>query len=285
MATQTPPPTPDHPLRLLPSHTGSQSPTHPASHLKCGRPAGAEEKQTDPEQPGRICRVFLAQHRNTGIPEEYGTLVPGSGLSLVGTLRAPQTRFQVIFSRNRVTKAGLDFLGYQWAQSLPTSSTSSWSSSASLETIQYRPRYIVVYTVWAALWVAWNVFIICFYLDVGGLSKDSDLLTFNISAHHSWWSEHGPGCVRREMPQAPGVHTTESHSYITVMGCLMDYQYIELLGFVYACYVVSAITEEEDSFDFIGGFDPFPLYHVSVNKRASSGEVTQQIPTETKWLL
>lgn len=27
------------------------------------------------------------------------------------------------------------------------------------------------YTVWAALWVAWNVFIICFYLDVGGLSK------------------------------------------------------------------------------------------------------------------
>ncbi|GLD46230.1 sodium/potassium-transporting ATPase subunit beta-1-interacting protein 4 isoform X1, partial [Lates japonicus] len=36
-----------------------------------------------------------------------------------------------------------------------------------------------------------------------------------------------------------------------------------LLGFVYACYVVSAITEEEDSFDFIGGFDPFPLYHVN----------------------
>lgn len=58
--------------------------------------------------------------------------------------------------------------------------------------------------------------------------QDSDLLTFNISAHHSWWSEHGPGCVRREMPQAPGVRTTESHSYITVMGCLMDYQYIEV---------------------------------------------------------
>lgn len=31
------------------------------------------------------------------------------------------------------------------------------------------------------------------------------------------------------MPQAPGVHTTESHSYITVMGCLMDYQYIEVM--------------------------------------------------------
>lgn len=54
------------------------------------------------------------------------------------------------------------------------------------------------------------------------------MLTFNISAHHSWWSEHGPGCVRSEMPQAPGVRTTESQSYITVMGCLLDYQYIEV---------------------------------------------------------
>lgn len=58
--------------------------------------------------------------------------------------------------------------------------------------------------------------------------QDSDLLTFNISAHHSWWGEHGPGCVRREMPQAPGVRTTESQSYITVMGCLLEYQYIEV---------------------------------------------------------
>lgn len=31
--------------------------------------------------------------------------------------------------------------------------------------------FALQYTVWAALWVAWNVFIICFYLDVGGLSK------------------------------------------------------------------------------------------------------------------
>lgn len=30
------------------------------------------------------------------------------------------------------------------------------------------------------------------------------------------------------MQQAPGVRTTESHSYITVMGCHIDYQYIEV---------------------------------------------------------
>lgn len=30
------------------------------------------------------------------------------------------------------------------------------------------------------------------------------------------------------MHQAPGVRTTDSQSYITVMGCLLDYQYIEV---------------------------------------------------------
>lgn len=163
-----------------------------------------------------------------------------------------------------------DFLGYQWAPILANFFHILVVILGLFGTIQYRPRYIVVYTVWTALWVAWNVFIICFYLEVGGLSKDSDLLTFNISAHHSWWSEHGPGCVRRE------IHANEdqTQSYISIMGCLLDYQYIEvlhssfqilisLLGFIYACYVISVITEEEDSFDFIGGFDPFPLYHVN----------------------
>ncbi|XP_066527045.1 sodium/potassium-transporting ATPase subunit beta-1-interacting protein 4 isoform X3 [Hoplias malabaricus] len=139
-----------------------------------------------------------------------------------------------------------DFLGYQWAPILANFFHIIVVILGLFGTIQYRPRYIIV---------------------------DSDLLTFNISAHHSWWSEHGPGCVRREMPPS-GMRNADTHSYVSVMGCLLEYQYIEvlhsgfqillsLLGFVYACYVVSSITEEEDSFDFIGGFDPFPLYHVN----------------------
>lgn len=58
--------------------------------------------------------------------------------------------------------------------------------------------------------------------------QDSDLLTFNISAHHSWWSEHGPGCVRREIPSS-GERGADSQSYISIMGCLLEYQYIEVL--------------------------------------------------------
>ncbi|XP_028850728.1 sodium/potassium-transporting ATPase subunit beta-1-interacting protein 4 isoform X3 [Denticeps clupeoides] len=146
-----------------------------------------------------------------------------------------------------------DFLGYQWAPILANFFHIIVVILGLFGTIQYRPRYIVVYIIWTALWVAWNVFIICFYLDVGSLNKDSDLLTFNLSAHHSWWREHGPGCERREVSPS-----ADSQAYISVKGCLLEYQYIEvlhsgfqilisLLGFVYACYVVSAITEEEDS--------------------------------------
>ncbi|XP_041112542.1 sodium/potassium-transporting ATPase subunit beta-1-interacting protein 3-like isoform X2 [Polyodon spathula] len=150
-----------------------------------------------------------------------------------------------------------DFLGYQWAPILANFFHIIVVILGLFGTIQYRPRYIVVYAVWTALWVTWNVFVICFYLEVGGLSKESNLLTFNVSAHHSWWSEHGPGCVRQEM-QATGVKSLDSQSFISVMGCIVEFQYIEVLhssfqilialvGFVYACYVVSAFTEEEDS--------------------------------------
>jgi len=53
--------------------------------------------------------------------------------------------------------------------------------------------------------------------------QDSNLLTFNISAHRSWWSEHGPGCISSEERVA------DTQSYIQIMGCLLEYQYIEVL--------------------------------------------------------
>ena len=68
-------------------------------------------------------------------------------------------------------------------------------------------------------------------LNLLSQSQDSDLLTFNISAHHSWWREHGPGCVRSDIYQSPpgvSADAAENQSYFTVMGCLLDYQYIEV---------------------------------------------------------
>ncbi|NXH16217.1 NKAI2 protein, partial [Bucco capensis] len=189
-----------------------------------------------------------------------------------------------------------DFLGYQWAPILANFIHIIIVILGLFGTIQYRPRYITGYAGWLVLWVTWNIFVICFYLEAGDLSKvrsyhleakphalgassqhlnpslvvlqETDLiLTFNISMHRSWWMENGPGCTVTSVTPAPD-WAPEDHRYITVSGCLLEYQYIEvahsalqiflaLAGFIYACYVVKCITEEEDSFDFIGGFDSY----------------------------
>ncbi|XP_061610547.1 sodium/potassium-transporting ATPase subunit beta-1-interacting protein 2 isoform X3 [Phyllopteryx taeniolatus] len=95
----------------------------------------------------------------------------------------------------------IDFLGYQWAPILTNFLHIIVVILGLFGTIQFRPRYVTGYAAWLVIWMTWNVFIICFYLEVGELSK--------------------------------------------------------LAGFIYACYVVKLISEEEDSFDFIGGFDSY----------------------------
>nr|XP_010950520.1 sodium/potassium-transporting ATPase subunit beta-1-interacting protein 1 [Camelus bactrianus] len=134
-------------------------------------------------------------------------------------------------------------------------------------TVQYRSRYLILYAAWLVLWVGWNAFIICFYLEVGQLSQDRDfIMTFNTSLHRSWWMENGPGCL--VTPVLNSHLALEDHHVISVTGCLLDYPYIEalssalqiflaLFGFVFACYVSKVFLEEEDSFDFIGGFDSY----------------------------
>ncbi|XP_052607260.1 sodium/potassium-transporting ATPase subunit beta-1-interacting protein 2 isoform X4 [Peromyscus californicus insignis] len=121
-----------------------------------------------------------------------------------------------------------DFLGYQWAPILANFVHIIIVILGLFGTIQYRPRYITGYAVWLVLWVTWNVFVICFYLEAGDLSKETDLiLTFNISMHRSWWMENGPGCMVTSVTPAPD-WAPEDHRYITVSGCFLEYQYIEV---------------------------------------------------------
>ncbi|KAM4522153.1 sodium/potassium-transporting ATPase subunit beta-1-interacting protein 2 isoform 3-T3 [Odontesthes bonariensis] len=135
----------------------------------------------------------------------------------------------------------IDFLGYQWAPILTNFLHIIVVILGLFGTIQFRPRYV---------------------------TGDSDLvLTFNLSMHRSWWMENGPGCRVTPITPPPS-WAPEDHRYISISGCLMDFQFIEvahsslqillaLVGFIYACYVVKLISEEEDSFDFIGGFDSY----------------------------
>ncbi|XP_037061367.1 sodium/potassium-transporting ATPase subunit beta-1-interacting protein 4 isoform X3 [Peromyscus leucopus] len=136
-----------------------------------------------------------------------------------------------------------DFLGYQWAPILANFVHIIVVILGLFGTIQYRPRYIVVYAVWAAVWVTWNVFIICFYLEVGGLSKDSELLTFNLSRHRSWWEEHGPGCLHEEAATAR-LGVMHGQSLVVDAGCAMAYSYMETLHSGLQILLAACISEE-----------------------------------------
>uniref|UniRef100_A0AAQ4QR61 Sodium/potassium-transporting ATPase subunit beta-1-interacting protein n=1 Tax=Gasterosteus aculeatus aculeatus TaxID=481459 RepID=A0AAQ4QR61_GASAC len=133
-----------------------------------------------------------------------------------------------------------DFLGYQWAPILANFLHIMAVILGMFGTVQFRFRYLIFYAVWLVLWVGWNSFIICFYLEVGNLSQDRDfLMTFNTSLHRSWWMEHGPGCLVTavlDSRMAP-----DDHHVITVSGCLLDYQYIELISSVALTRMVTSL--------------------------------------------
>ncbi|KAJ6663886.1 hypothetical protein lerEdw1_009967 [Lerista edwardsae] len=164
-------------------------------------------------------------------------------------------RFQKVAALERQI---FDFLGYQWVPILANFLHIMAVILGILGTVQYRSKYLILYAAWLVLWVGWNAFIICFYLEVGHLSQDRDfIMTFNTSLHRSWWMENGPGCL--VTPVMSSKLALEDHHVITVTGCLLDYQYIEvvssamqiflaLFGFVYACYVSKVFMEEEDSY-------------------------------------
>ncbi|XP_039720714.1 sodium/potassium-transporting ATPase subunit beta-1-interacting protein 4 isoform X2 [Pteropus medius] len=131
--------------------------------------------------------------------------------------------FQLVTALERQV---FDFLSYQWAPILATFVHIVMVILGLFGTIQYRPRY-VVYAVWATIWVTWNVFIVCFYLEVGGLSKDSELLTFSLSQHRSWWREHSPGCQREE--PAAGLGPPVGQAVVLGVGCTLEHGYVEAL--------------------------------------------------------
>ncbi|XP_077942295.1 sodium/potassium-transporting ATPase subunit beta-1-interacting protein 3 [Gasterosteus aculeatus] len=151
--------------------------------------------------------------------------------------------------------------------------------------IQYRSRYVFMYLLWTLLWVGWNVFVSCLYLDLGGLSKIShisviirdphsvrsqiqftitsslpvvslqhiDVSSLGVSSHCSGGRTPVRGTRARAFPEQ-----NQQNPQLTTVLSWLEYQYIEILhrivqllvslpGFVYAFYIVSTFSEEEDS--------------------------------------
>ncbi|XP_018059159.1 PREDICTED: uncharacterized protein LOC108694282 isoform X2 [Atta colombica] len=156
-----------------------------------------------------------------------------------------------------------DFLGFMWTPILVNFFNIIFVILGFFGAFQYRPKYIISYCIWNTLWLGWNVFIICFYLNVGILDKNSDILNLGTGSF-SWWYVNGPGCKAVYDVTEPELFRPARP--INVTDCVLDYEVIEILHAATQCIlgfmaIVGGIClskvflEEDDSFDFVGGDD------------------------------
>ncbi|XP_076083918.1 sodium/potassium-transporting ATPase subunit beta-1-interacting protein 1-like isoform X4 [Mytilus galloprovincialis] len=155
-----------------------------------------------------------------------------------------------------------DFLGYMWAPIIANFFQLICVIIGGFGTYQFRSKFITLYSTWSLIWLGWNVFVICLYLEVGVLSRNKDLYILNIGTKNkSWWLEHGIGCRITNTSWLDSSPTDSSRPIPpedVVEGCLLDYYYVEvihagvqvllaLIGFVISCVNAYIFVEEEES--------------------------------------
>ncbi|XP_076284021.1 sodium/potassium-transporting ATPase subunit beta-1-interacting protein isoform X2 [Lasioglossum baleicum] len=163
-----------------------------------------------------------------------------------------------------VERQVFDFLGFMWAPILVNFFNIIFVILGFFGTFQERPKYVISYCIWNTVWLGWNIFIICFYLDVGVLDKNSDILNLGTGSF-SWWHVNGPGCKAVYDVTEPELFRPARPSNVT--DCVLDYEVVEILhastqcilGFIAIvggiCLSKVFLLDEDDSFDFEGGDD------------------------------
>ncbi|KAL9913511.1 sodium/potassium-transporting ATPase subunit beta-1-interacting protein isoform 2-T8 [Glossina fuscipes fuscipes] len=165
-----------------------------------------------------------------------------------------------------------DFLGYMWAPIFVNFFHILFIIFGFYGAYHFRIKYIITYLIWSFLWIGWNAFLICFYLNVGTLDKDSDLLNLGTGSV-SWFEVNGYGCK----PTYPTNFTSED-PYRPIRpervdDCLLTYDLVEvihsgvqcalaLLGILGAILISYIFLDEDDRFDFMNGDAKSPQHTV-----------------------
>lgn len=161
-----------------------------------------------------------------------------------------------------IEKQVFDFLGYMWAPIIGNFFQIICTILGIFGTYQYRPKFIAVYSTWSLLWLGWNIFVICLYLEVGVLNRNRDIHILNIGTKSkSWWLEHGIGCRINndswaDMVQVDNDRIIPPEEFIE--GCVLAYYYVEVIhagvqcllaltGFVCTCMAIYIFTEEQET--------------------------------------
>lgn len=146
-----------------------------------------------------------------------------------------------------VERQVFEFLGYLWGPIIGNFLHIIFVIIGLFGACQYRHRILAVYCIWSIIWLVWNAFVICFYLEVGILSRDLPILNIG-TGNKSWWINNGIGCH--------GANVSSIFYWITD-GCVLQYYYVEVihagvqcvlavLSFCTACFVIYAFSLEDD---------------------------------------
>ncbi|XP_060084840.1 sodium/potassium-transporting ATPase subunit beta-1-interacting protein 3-like [Ylistrum balloti] len=156
-----------------------------------------------------------------------------------------------------------DFLGFMWAPIIANFFQLVCVIIGGFGAYQYRTKFIAVYSTWSLIWLGWNVFVICLYLEVGVLNRKRDLYILSIGTKNkSWWLENGIGCkitnTSWKLPNTVQDSSRDIPPEDVIKGCLLEYYYVEvihagvqcllaLIGFVFSCINLYMYGDEEES--------------------------------------
>ncbi|XP_052838878.1 sodium/potassium-transporting ATPase subunit beta-1-interacting protein isoform X1 [Drosophila gunungcola] len=163
-----------------------------------------------------------------------------------------------------------DFLGYMWAPILVNFFDILFIIFGFYGAYHFRVKYIITYLIWNFLWIGWNAFLICFYLNVGQLDRNSDLLNLGTGSV-SWFEANGYGCKPTYSMTADDPLQPQRPEHVE--GCLLDYPLVEithsgvqcalaLLGILGAILISCIFLDEDDRFDFMNGDAKSPQHTV-----------------------
>ncbi|XP_067630211.1 sodium/potassium-transporting ATPase subunit beta-1-interacting protein isoform X5 [Eurosta solidaginis] len=149
-----------------------------------------------------------------------------------------------------------DFLGYMWAPIFVNFFHIIFIILGFYGAYHFRIKYIITYLIWSFIWIGWNAFLICFYLNVGALDRDSDLLNLGTGSV-SWFEVNGYGCK----PTYP-VNITSDDPFRPIRpervdDCVLDYDVVEVLqsgvqcalavlGILGAIFISCIFLDEDD---------------------------------------
>lgn len=93
--------------------------------------------------------------------------------------------------------------------------------------IYQRPSHLTLLLLWQLISLAWNAFVIIFYMEIGPFTRESELLNLGTGSR-SWWESNGPKCEPKYNESHPDFSFYDMRP-ISVDGCLIPYHIIETI--------------------------------------------------------